>query len=125
MALTIVETRADVHIAAALDPIGGLLGVAEFPATPVGYCWAGWAGSGPSAWPGSRAPAATAPGCPATSPPPVSGSWKWTAATARTGAGRASPGPLDAVSAARAAQSGRARGAPKGRDGAVEAIRAL
>jgi hypothetical protein len=33
--------------------------------------------------------------------------------------------PLDAVSAARAAQSGRARGAPKGRDGAVEAIRAL
>ena len=32
---------------------------------------------------------------------------------------------LDAVSAARAAQSGRARGAPKGRDGAVEAIRAL
>jgi transposase len=33
--------------------------------------------------------------------------------------------PGDAVSAARAAQSGRARGAPKGRDGAVEAIRAL
>ena len=47
------------------------------------------------------------------------------ARTGRTGAGRASPGPLDAVSAARAAQSGRARGAPKGRDGAVEAIRAL
>jgi hypothetical protein len=43
----------------------------------------------------------------------------------RTAAGRASPGPLDAVSAARAAQSGRARGTPKGRDGAVEAIRAL
>ena len=33
--------------------------------------------------------------------------------------------PLDAVSAALAAQSGRARGAPKGRDGAVEAIRAM
>ena len=32
--------------------------------------------------------------------------------------------PLDAVSAARAAQSGRAAGAPKGRDGTVEAIRA-
>jgi transposase len=29
------------------------------------------------------------------------------------------------MSAARAAQSGRARGAPEGRDGAVEAIRAL
>jgi transposase len=45
--------------------------------------------------------------------------------TAKTGAGRARPGPLDAVSAARAAQSGRARGAPKGRDGTVEAVRAL
>src|SRR5216117_4053763 len=33
--------------------------------------------------------------------------------------------PFDAVSAARAALSGRARGASKGRDGAVEAIRAL
>ncbi len=33
--------------------------------------------------------------------------------------------PLDAVSAARAALSGRARGRPKGRDGTVEAIRAL
>jgi transposase len=35
------------------------------------------------------------------------------------------PDPLDAVSAARAAQSGRARGAPKGRDGSAGAIRAL
>jgi hypothetical protein len=44
MTLTIVETRAitggvdthaDVHVAAALDPIGGLLGVEEFPATAV------------------------------------------------------------------------------------------
>jgi hypothetical protein len=33
--------------------------------------------------------------------------------------------PLDAVSAARAALSGRASGVPKGRDGAVEAIRSL
>jgi transposase len=33
--------------------------------------------------------------------------------------------PLDAVSAAGAAQSGRARGTPKGRDGTVEAVRAL
>jgi transposase len=46
MAMTIVETRAitggvdtraDVHVAAALDPIGGLLGVREFPATAAGY----------------------------------------------------------------------------------------
>src|SRR5260370_20685217 len=32
-----VATHADVHVAAALDPIGGLLGVQEFPATPAGY----------------------------------------------------------------------------------------
>jgi transposase len=32
-----VDTHADVHVAAALDPIGGLLGVAEFPATAAGY----------------------------------------------------------------------------------------
>ena len=46
MTVTIVETRAitggvdthaDAHVAAALDPIGGLLGVQEFPATPAGY----------------------------------------------------------------------------------------
>ena len=32
-----VDTHADVHVAAALDPIGGLLGVQEFPATGAGY----------------------------------------------------------------------------------------
>jgi transposase len=45
MAVTIVETRAitggvdthcGAHVAAALDPVGGLLGVREFAATPVG-----------------------------------------------------------------------------------------
>ena len=58
MAVTIVETRAetraitggvdthaDVHVAAALDPIGGLLGVQEFPATTAGYArLLGWLG---------------------------------------------------------------------------------
>jgi transposase len=43
--MTIVEDRRavtggvdthDTHVAAALDPIGGLLGVAEFPVTPAG-----------------------------------------------------------------------------------------
>src|SRR5690348_18293452 len=32
-----VDTHADNHVAAALDGIGGLLGVSEFPATPAGY----------------------------------------------------------------------------------------
>ena len=55
MALTIVEdarvitggvdTHADMHVAAALDPVGGLLGVQEFPVTPAGYArLLGWLG---------------------------------------------------------------------------------
>jgi transposase len=55
MALTIVEdtrvitggvdTHADMHVAAALDSIGGLLGAGEFPATPAGYAHLlGWLG---------------------------------------------------------------------------------
>src|SRR5215467_13247475 len=40
-----VDTHADVHVAAALDPIGGLLGVQEFPATSAGYArLLGWLG---------------------------------------------------------------------------------
>jgi transposase len=136
MAMTIVKTRAvtggvgthaDVHVAAALDPIGGLLGVREFPATAAGYAGLlGWLGGfGTVALVG------------------IEGTGSYGAGLARhvTTAGirvvevdrsdrqdRRRQGKsdlLDAVSAARAAQSGRARGAPKGRDGAVEAIRAL
>ena len=55
MALTIVEearsvtggvdTHAGTHVAAALDPVGGLLGVREFPATAAGYSrLLGWLG---------------------------------------------------------------------------------
>jgi hypothetical protein len=32
-----VDTHADLHVAAALDPVGGLLGVRQFPATAAGY----------------------------------------------------------------------------------------
>ena len=32
-----VDTHLEMHMAAALDPIGGLLGVESFPATPAGY----------------------------------------------------------------------------------------
>jgi transposase len=136
MALPIVETRAitggvdthaDVHVAAALDPIGGLLGVREFPAGPAGYArlleWLG--GFGTVCLVG------------------IEGTGSYGAGLSRhvTSAGvrvvevdrsdrqdrrrQGKSDPLDAVSAARAAQSGRARGAPKGRDGTVEAIRAL
>ena len=102
MALTIVETRAitggvdthaDVHVAAALDPIGGLLGVREFPATAAGYGrlldWLG--GFGTVCLVGIEGTGSYGPAWPATSPRPVSGSWRWTARTGRTAAARASP----------------------------------
>ena len=61
-----VDTHADMHVAAALDGIGGLLGVQEFAATPAGYadllgwlqgfgtvCLVGIEGTGSyGAWPG-------------------------------------------------------------------------
>jgi transposase len=122
-----VDTHAGVHAAAALDAIGGLLGVQEFPATPAGYArLLGWLG-----------------GFGAVSLAGIEGTGSYGAGLARhiaaagvrvAGVDRADrqdrrrrgrPGPLDAVSAARAAQSGRAAGAPRGRDGPVEAIRAL
>jgi transposase len=121
-----VDTHADMRVAAALDSIGGLLGVGEFPVTPAGYaCLLGWLGGfGTLALVG------------------IEGTGSYGAGLARhvTAAGiqvvevdrsdrqdrrrQGKSDPLDAVSAARAAQSGRARGAPKGRDGAVEAVRA-
>src|SRR5690348_2081977 len=122
-----VDTHADTHVAAALDPVGGLLGVREFPATAAGY-------AGLLGWLGGFGTVALAG---------IEGTGSYGAGLARhiTAAGirvvevdrsdrqdrrrQGKSDPLDAVSAARAAQSGRARGAPKGRDGAVEAIRAL
>jgi transposase len=122
-----VDTHANVHVAAALDPVGGLPGVREFPATPAGY-------AGLLAWLGGFGTVCLAG---------IEGTGSYGAGLARhiaaagvrvvevdrsgrqdrRRAGKSDP--LDAVSAARAAQSGRAAGAPKGRDGAVEAIRAL
>ena len=136
MAVTIVETRAitggvdthaDVHVAAALDPIGGLLGVREFPATTAGYArlldWL--AGFGTVALVGIEGTGSYGAGL---SRHMASAGVRVVEVDRSDRQDRRRQGksdPLDAVSAARAAQSGRARGAPKGRDGDVEAIRAL
>src|SRR5256886_11608314 len=120
-----VDTHADVHVAAELDPVGGLLGVREFRATAAGYArLLGWLGGfGTVALAG------------------IEGTGSYGAGLARhiTAAGirvvevdrpgrqdrrrQGKSDPLDAVSAARAARSGRGRGASNGRDCAVEAIR--
>ena len=107
-----VDTHADMHVAAALDPVGGLLGVREFPATAAGYAdLLSWlTGFGDLALAG------------------VEGTGSYGAGLARYLAAarvrvvevdradrqdrhrQGKSDPLDAVSAARAAQSGRPRG---------------
>ena len=137
MAVAIVETRAitggvdthaDVHVAAALDPVGGLLGVREFPVTAAGYApLPGWLGRIRDGVPGrdrghrQRRRLAVARHMSAAGVRVVEVDRSDRQDRRRQGKSDS----LDAVSAARAAQSGRASGAPKGRDGAVEAIRAL
>jgi transposase len=111
----------------ALDPIGGLLGVREFPATAAGYgrllgwlggfgtvCLAGIEGAG--SYGAGLARRVTVAGVRV-----VEAGRSGRQDRRRQG----TSDPLDAVSAARAAQSGRARGASTGRDGAVGAIGAL
>jgi transposase len=137
MAMTIVEstrpvtggvdTHADVHVAAAVDANGGVLGVASFATTPSGYvALAGWlAAFGPVERVG------------------VEGTGAYGAGLARHLRGEGvlvievdrpnrqerrrngKSDELDAIGAARAALSGRASGIAKSADGDVEAIRAL
>src|SRR3954451_14827227 len=137
MAMTIVETtrpitggvdtHADVHVAAAVDANGGVLGVESFPTTPAGYARLhGWlSGFGAVARVG------------------VEGTGAYGAGLARHLRGRGlvvievdrpnrqvrrrqgKSDELDAIEAARAALSGRASGIAKSADGDVEAIRAL
>jgi transposase len=122
-----VDTHRDVHVAAALDPLGGLLGTESFTTDPRGYqallSWLEHFGT------------VTKIG--------IEGTGSYGAGLtrhlrragvevvevdrpnrqARRRNGKSDP--LDAVEAARAALGGRASGRPKSRDGAVEAIRAL
>jgi transposase len=136
MAMTMVETRPitggvdthlDIHVAAALDANGGVLGIESFATTPQGFsALYGWlAGFGPVARVG------------------VEGTGAYGAGLARHLRGEGlevievdrpnrqlrrilgKSDTVDAVEAARAVLSGRARGVAKTADGNVEAMRAL
>jgi len=122
-----VDTHLDTHVAAALDAIGGLLGVESFPTTPAGYRmlldWLSSFGTvervgieGTGSYGAGLARHLQALGLSVVEVNRADRS-------ARRREGKSDP--LDAISAARAAQSGRATGSSKGRDGAVEAIRTL
>jgi transposase len=121
-----VDTHGDVHVAAVLDPVGGVLGTQAFDATPAGY----------------RQLLEWLRGFGAVSTVGVEGTGAYGCGLAnflrRQGVGvvevdrpnrqarrkQGKSDPLDAVEAARAALSGRA-GSAKTKDGAVEAIRVL
>ncbi len=122
-----VDTHLDVNVAAALDPLGGLLGVAEFPTTGAGHrqlarflssfgtlTRVGVEGTGSYGAGLSRFLRSSGVEVVEVDRPNRQ-------ARRRTG----KSDPVDAIEAARAALSGRAQGAGKTRDGNVEAIRAL
>jgi transposase len=122
-----VDTHLDLNVAAALDPVGGLLGVAEFPTTLAGHReLLGWlSGFGPVARAGVEGTGSYGAGLArflrAAGVEVVEVDRPNRQARRRSG----KSDPLDAIEAARAALSGRACGAAKSRDGNVEAIRAL
>lgn len=122
-----VDTHLDTHVAAALDGIGGLLGVESFEAGRSGedklISWlcslgsvvrVGVEGTGSYGAGLSRRLAAAGIEVVEVDRPNRQ---------VRRRQGKTDP--LDAIEAARAAQGGRAFGVAKSRDGAVEAIRAL
>lgn len=122
-----VDTHKDVHVAAALDQLGRVLGTSSFPTTPAGYrrlrLWLGSHGQLDKVG--------------------VEGTGSYGSALARSLAKAgvevievARPNRqvrrrfgktdvVDAIAAARAVQSGEAAGTPKSHDGPVEALRAL
>jgi transposase len=122
-----VDTHLDVHVAAAVDSVGGLLAVRSFPTTPAGH-------HALSSWLGSFGVIERVG---------VEGTGTYGAGLARhLAAGglavvevdrpnrqerrrNGKSDELDAIEAARAALSGRARGHAKGGTGNVEALRAL
>jgi transposase len=122
-----VDTHLDVHVAAALDGLGGVLGVESFGTNPAGYRqlleWMSSFGAvarvgveGTGAYGAGLARYLHRHGVDVIEVDRAN-------RQARRHGGKSDP--ADAVEAARAAQSGRAWGLAKTRDGNVEAIRAL
>src|SRR5438477_32789 len=122
-----VDTHADVHVAAAVDANGGVLGVESFPTTPAGYVQLhGWlAGFGTVGRVGVEGTGAYGAGLARhlRSQGLVVIEVDRPNRQERRRNGKSDE--LDAIEAARAALSGRASGIAKSADGDVEAIRAL
>jgi transposase len=122
-----VDTHLDVHVAAALDRVGGLLGTASFPTNPAGYRalhdWLTEFGTvvqvgveGTSSYGAGLTRHLQAAGLRVVEVDRPNRQKRRRVGKSDT---------LDAISAARAALAGEALGAPKSKDGNVEGIRAL
>ena len=122
-----VDTHLDVHVVAALDRIGGLLGTASFPTTPLGYAqlldWLRAFGpiaqvgvEGTSSYGAGLTRALQAEGVLVVEVDRPNRQQRRRVGKSDT---------LDAVAAARAALAGEALGLPKSKDGNVEGIRVL
>ena len=122
-----VDTHLDVHVAAALDSIGGLLGVEAFPTTTAGYeALLEWLSSlGSVAKVGVEGTGSYGAGLTRYLQDAGIAVVEVNRADRQDRRRQGKSDPLDAISAARSAQSGRAAALPKGRDGEVEAIRTL
>ncbi|HEX3795066.1 MAG TPA: IS110 family transposase [Acidimicrobiales bacterium] len=122
-----VDTHLDVHVAAALDPLGTLLGSRAFETTPAGYqSLLDWLeGFGAVAKVGVEGTGSYGTGLARflrkSHVEMIEVDRPNRAARRRSG----KSDPLDAVEAARAALGGRASSISKSKDGAVEAIRVL
>ena len=123
-----VDTHLDVHVAAALDDHRRVArGRERSTRPPAGYadCLSWLSSFGRSCWSGWRAPAATAPDSPAISTPRPSTVVEVDRPNRQRRRRRGKSDTQDAITAARAAQSGDAHGEAKTRDGNVESMRVL
>ena len=122
-----VDTHLDVNVAAVLDDIGGLLGVEEFATDAAGHRrLVSWLCSfGTVVRVGVEGTGSYGVGLARTLRAADIDVVEVDRPNRSTRRRQGKSDPLDAVEAARAALSGRARGAAKTRDGDVEAIRAL
>lgn len=122
-----VDTHLDTHVAAAIDGVGGLLGVASFNATERGYAaLERWATSfGPVAKVGVEGTGAYGAGLIRFLRTAEHAVVEVDRPDRKTRRANGKSDPVDAEAAARAVLAGTASGTPKTRDGDVEMIRML
>ena len=122
-----VDTHKDVHVAAAVDEMGRILGTAQFPTTPRGHrALLGWlARFGVVVRVGVEGTGAYGAGLARSLAKAGVDVVEVDRPNRQTRRRRGKSDPVDAEAAARAALSGEASGRPKSGTGAVEMIRAL